>query len=86
MLGEALRWRSATYLRPLAFGALNAFRGYYGLSGVEGVPTGTRPGLTGYSPRTMCTSVSQIVVVVIRMTASPARVMAWGHFSTAMRS
>ena len=38
-------------------------------------PTGswpsTRPGLTGYSPRTMCTSVPQIVVAVIRMTASP---------------
>ena len=39
-------------------------------------PTGSwpriRPGLTGYSPRTMWTSVPQIVVAVIRMTASPA--------------
>src|SRR4051812_42423342 len=39
-------------------------------------PTGswprTRPGLTGYSPRTMWTSVPQMVVVVMRISASPA--------------
>src|SRR5687767_13541257 len=39
-------------------------------------PTGscpmTRPGATGYSPRTMWRSVPQIVVSVTRMTASPA--------------
>src|SRR5574338_460490 len=38
-------------------------------------PTGscpiTSPGFTGYSPRTICRSVPQIVVNVIRMTASP---------------
>src|SRR5262245_53041982 len=53
-------------------------------------PTGswprTRPGLTGYSPRTMCTSVPQMVVVVIRMTASPARGLGFATSSTAMRS
>ena len=39
-------------------------------------PTGSwprmRPDRTGYSPFTMCTSVPQIVVAVMRMTASPA--------------
>ena len=38
-------------------------------------PTGSwpmmRPGLTGYSPLTMWTSVPQIVVSVTRITASP---------------
>ena len=51
-------------------------------------PTGscprTSPGLTGYSPRTMCTSVPQIVVVVMRMTASPASGAGFGTSSTAM--
>lgn len=32
-----------------------------------------RPHLTGYSPLTICTSVPQMVVSVISMTASPAR-------------
>ena len=45
-------------------------------------PTGScpriSPGLTGYSPRTMCTSVPQMVVAVIRMTASPALARASG--------
>ena len=40
------------------------------------IPTGScpriRPGFTGYSPRTMCTSVPQIVVAVMRITASPS--------------
>src|SRR5215471_20213664 len=52
-------------------------------------PTGSwpriSPGLTGYSPRTMCTSVPQIVVVVILMTASPARGVGRGTSSTAIR-
>src|SRR5689334_21370279 len=53
-------------------------------------PTGSwprmSPGLTGYSPRTMCTSVPQIVVVVIRMIASPTPGVGFGTSSTAMRS
>ena len=53
-------------------------------------PTGScpriRPGLTGYSPRTMCTSVPQMVVVVMRMTASPTRGIGLGTSSTAIRS
>src|ERR1041385_3841169 len=40
-------------------------------------PTGScpiiNPGITGYSPLTMCRSVPQIVVIVTRITASPAR-------------
>ena len=52
-------------------------------------PTGscprTSPGLTGYSPRTMCTSVPQMVVVVIRMTASPGPGIGFGSSSTPMR-
>src|SRR6476469_7430689 len=50
-------------------------------------PTGscpsTRPGRTGYSPFTMCTSVPQIVVVVIRITAWPARGTGFGRSSMA---
>src|SRR5262245_23817495 len=48
-------------------------------------PTGSwpriRPGRTGYSPLTMCTSVPQIVVAVMRMTASPARGLGFGTSS-----
>jgi len=52
-------------------------------------PTGScpsiKPGFTGYSPRTMCTSVPQMVVAVIRITASPWP--GWGRAtsSTAIR-
>ena len=53
-------------------------------------PTGScpriRPGLTGYSPRTMWTSVPQIVVSVILMTASPGPGTGRGTSSTAIRS
>ena len=53
-------------------------------------PTGSwpriEPGLTGYSPRTMCTSVPQIVVAVMRMTASPDPAVGRGTSSTAIWS
>ena len=49
-------------------------------------PTGscpiTRPGRTGYSPRTMCRSVPQIVVSVMRITASPGP--GWGRGTSSM--
>ena len=49
-------------------------------------PTGswpsTRPGRTAYSPFTMCTSVPQMVVVVMRTTASPARGIGFGRSTT----
>ena len=51
-------------------------------------PTGscprTSPGFTGYSPRTMCTSVPQIVVAVILMTASPGPGLGFGTSSMAI--
>ena len=51
-------------------------------------PTGswpmTSPGRTGYSPLRMWTSVPQIVVVVTRMTASPAPARGFGTASTRM--
>ena len=50
-------------------------------------PTGswpmTKPGFTGYSPRTMWRSVPQIVVNVTRITASPTP--AWGRFTSSTR-
>src|ERR1044072_2156422 len=51
-------------------------------------PTGscpmTRPLLTGYSPRTMCRSVPQIVVSVMRMMASPTPARGRSTSSTRM--
>src|SRR4051812_5577591 len=44
----------------------------------------TRPGFTGYSPLRMWTSVPQIVVVVIRMTASPGPAVGRATSVTAM--
>src|SRR4029079_5877725 len=53
-------------------------------------PTGSwpriNPGFTGYSPRTMWTSVPQIVVVVIRMTACLAPVRGFRTSSRAIWS
>src|SRR4029079_7346636 len=43
----------------------------------------TRPGRTGYSPLRMWMSVPQIVVVVTRITASPAA--AWGRGTSSTR-
>ena len=47
------------------------------------LPT-TRPDLTGYSPRTIWTSVPQIVVAVILTTASPGPGTGFGTSSTPM--
>src|SRR5215204_2594644 len=44
----------------------------------------TRPLLTGYSPRTMCRSVPQMVVSVTRMTASPTPARGRSTSSTRM--
>src|SRR5450759_4433318 len=44
----------------------------------------TSPGRTGYSPLTIWTSVPQIVVVVTRITASPAPACGRGTSSTRM--
>src|SRR5262245_27352996 len=53
-------------------------------------PTGSwpriSPGRTGYSPRTMWTSVPQMVVAVMRITASPKPARGRDTSSTAMQS